>query len=325
MSRKLQANTTKDFLKNVPLPIHGGRYTPIGHGSIIDTSLAELAANNLTVIAELYRSTLTGNIANGIVLVDHGSEMDMKMVLAWGNSYDKSTKFTCGIGAYIMSTKTFMFAGDLSNFIRKHTGKADQEAVERIKEQVSNANKYYDILVETKKKLEVINLTERQIAHAIGVLLVEKQALTKEQVGGIFDMIKTKQVLFDGLEYTNAWNVYNIFAKYLRESHPKVWFQSQFEVHRYFMDEIVKQIVPVAVKEDIAVLGSDVPEVPTNQLNLFDAIAEAEKEQELEQCPEPEEETTINSLQEEEEIVGDSDEFVTFDTGSDNSFELPEL
>ena len=137
MSRKLQANTTKDFLKNVPLPTHGGRYTPISHTSIIDQSLNELAANNLEVKAELYRSTLTGNIANGIVLVDHGSELDMKMVLAWGNSYDKSTKFTCGIGAYIMSTKTFIFAGNLSNFIRKHTGKADQEAIEKIKEQIS--------------------------------------------------------------------------------------------------------------------------------------------------------------------------------------------
>jgi hypothetical protein len=91
------------------------------------------------------------------------------------------------------------------------------------------------------------------------------------------------------------------------------------------MHEIVKQVVPVAVKEDVDVISSDVPEVPTNQLNLFDAIAEAEKEQEPEECPEPEEETTINSLQEEEEIVGDSDEFVTFDTGSDSGFELPEL
>jgi hypothetical protein len=241
MSKKIPTGITKEFLETVPLPSHGGRYTPISHKSIIDTTMSELAANNLTVKAELYRSTLNGNIANGIVLIDHGSDLDMKMVLAWGNSYDKSTRFTCGIGAYVISTKTFIFAGDLSNFARKHTGTADQEAIDKIKEQIANADSYYNTLVETKAELINLTLSDRQIAETIGRLFVEKQVLNKEQVGGIYDMIKTKQVLFENIPFNNAWNIYNIIAKYLRESHPKVWFHTQCAVHKFFMRELVQQ------------------------------------------------------------------------------------
>jgi hypothetical protein len=320
MSRKIQSTTTKEHLINIPLPAHGGRYTPISHSSIIDAVSNELVSNNLTVKAELYRATLNGNIANGIVLINHGSDLDMKMVLAWGNSYDKSTRFSCGIGAYIMSTKTFVFAGDLSNFTRKHTGKADEEAMVRIKEQIANADSYYNILVETKAELINLTLSDRQIAETIGRLFIEKQVLTKEQVGGIYDMIKTKQVLFENIPFNNAWNIYNIIAKYLRESHPKVWFQAQCAVHKFFMKELVEQpiqeeaVVEKCVNHDSA--------ADDNQLSLLDAIAEAEKEQEVETQEEPANEIPLEA---EEEIVADSDEFVTFESSSDDSFELPEL
>jgi hypothetical protein len=322
MSRKIAASTTKEYLKSISLPNHGGRYTPISHESIIDTTLTEIQSKGLAVKSELYRSTVSGNIANGIVLMDHGSDMDLKMVLAWGNSYDKSRRFTCGIGVYIMSTKTFMFAGNMSNYARKHTGKADQEAMDQIKSQIQGADIYYDALVDAKNMLKEVVLTEREIAEAIGRLFIEKQVLTKEQVGGIYDMLKTKTKMFEDLDYTNAWNVYNIIAKYLRESHPKVWFESQCDVHHYFMTDLLAMPKPTVA---LAPVEITVPlEVPTNQLNLLDAIAEAEKETEPAMEPATEEVNEI-PLKEQEESTAKSDDFVTFETESDNRFDLPDL
>jgi len=321
MSRKIAASTSKEYLKSIGLPNHGGRYTPISHESIINTTLSEIQAKGLSIKAELYRSTITGNIANGIVLMDHGSDLDLKMVLAWGNSYDKSKRFSCGIGVYVMSTKTFMFAGHMSNYMRKHTGKADQEAIDRIKSQINGADVYYDVLVDAKNKLKDVVLTERQIAEAIGRLFIEKQALTKEQVGGIYDMLKTKTKMFEDLDYKNAWNVYNIIAKYLREAHPKVWFEAQCDVHHYFMSDLLAEPTPAVVEP----AESDVPEVPTNQLNLLDAIAEAEKGEEPATEPATEEVNEI-PLKEQEEPTVPSDDFVTFGTESDDGrFDLPDL
>lgn len=322
MSRKIASSTTKEYLKSIALPNHGGRYTPISHESIINTTLGEIQAKGLAVKAELYRSTISGNIANGVVLMDHGSDLDLKMVLAWGNSYDKSRRFTCGIGVYVMSTKTFMFAGHMSNYARKHTGKADQEAIDKIKSQVQGADIYYDALVAAKDKLKGVVLTERQIAEAIGRLFIEKQVLTKEQVGGIYDMLKTKAQMFDDLDYKNAWNVYNIIAKYLRESHPKVWFEAQCDVHHYFMSDLLAEPEPAPTTAPVEIT---VPlEVPTNQLNLLDAIAEAEKETEPATGEEGEKESEI-PLKEQEEPTVPSDDFVTFETESDNRFDLPDL
>jgi hypothetical protein len=329
MSKRIPTGITKEFLQGVSLPSHGGRYTPISHKSIIDTTMSQLQANNLTIKAELYRSTLNGNIANGIILIDHGSELDFKMVLAWGNSYDKSTRFTCGIGAYIMSTKTFIFAGDLSNFARKHTGTADQEAIEKIKEQISNADSYYNLLVQTKKELESLTLTDRQIAEAIGRLFIEKNILTKEQVGGIYDMIRTKQVLFQDTSFNNAWNIYNIIAKYLRESHPKVWFQSQCAVHRFFMKDLLKDITEevIVVEEPV---GNDSHPV-SNQLDLLDAIAEAEAAMD-DSIPEiiseeVQEILDVEAVLEDDTLTGkaDPDEFFALKSSNEESFELPDL
>jgi hypothetical protein len=326
MGKKIPTGITKEFLETVPLPSHGGRYTPISHKSIIDTTMSELAANNLTVKAELYRSTLNGNIANGIVLIDHGSDLDMKMVLAWGNSYDKSTRFTCGIGAYVMSTKTFIFAGDLSNFARKHTGTADQEAVDKIKEQIANADSYYNTLVETKAELINLTLSDRQIAETIGRLFVEKQVLNKEQVGGIYDMIKTKQVLFENIPFNNAWNIYNIIAKYLRESHPKVWFHTQCAVHKFFMRELVQQpiqeeaVVEKCVNHDSA--------TDPNQLDLLEVIAEIESEVIPEPIPEDVQQMMdADNALEESTVNGnvDSDQLFELKSSDEPSFELPDL
>lgn len=327
MSKKIPTGITKEFLETVPLPSHGGRYTPISHKSIIDTTMSELAANNLAVKAELYRSTLNGNIANGIVLIDHGSDLDMKMVLAWGNSYDKSTRFTCGIGAYVMSTKTFIFAGDLSNFARKHTGTADQEAVDKIKEQITNADSYYNILVETKAELINLTLSDKQIAETIGRLFIEKQVLNKEQVGGIYDMIKTKQVLFENIPFNNAWNIYNIIAKYLRESHPKVWFHTQCAVHKFFMKELVQEPVVETIVTEKCVNHDSA--VDPNQLDLLDVIAEIEGEVIPEPVPEDVQEMMdIDNALEENTLNGsapDPDEFFELKASDEPSFELPDL
>jgi hypothetical protein len=326
MSKKIPTGITKEFLETVPLPSHGGRYTPISHKSIIDTTMSELAANNLTVKAELYRSTLNGNIANGIVLIDHGSDLDMKMVLAWGNSYDKSTRFTCGIGAYVISTKTFIFAGDLSNFARKHTGTADQEAIDKIKEQIANADSYYNTLVETKAELINLTLSDRQIAETIGRLFVEKQVLNKEQVGGIYDMIKTKQVLFENIPFNNAWNIYNIIAKYLRESHPKVWFHTQCAVHKFFMRELVQQ--PIQEEAVVEKCVNHDSTTDPNQLDLLEVIAEIESEVIPEPIPEDVQQMMdVDNALEESTVNGniDPDQLFELKASDEPSFELPDL
>jgi hypothetical protein len=272
MSRTLPKGITRSFLEQVPIPNHGGRYTPISHKSIIDKSLATIVSKGFNVQEELYASSYSGNVAMGKILLDYGTDPDLKMMFVWGNSYDKSTRFKCGIGAYVAKTNTYVFAGHLSNFARKHTGNADQLAVEMIETQLNQANIFYNYLCSSKNLMIQKELTLKQMSETIGVLFIEEEVLNKEQVSQIKDMLCGKVKLFDDYSENNLWNFYNIIGIALRTSHPKTWFEDQSRVHAYIMNNIVHTAAPLNISPQI-----EQEQVPENQMNIFDIIEAPEQ------------------------------------------------
>jgi hypothetical protein len=270
MSRTLPKGITRFFLEQVPIPNHGGRYTPISHKSIIDKSLGTIVNKGFNIKEELYASSYSGNVAMGKILLDYGTDPDLKMMFVWGNSYDKSTRFKCGIGAYVAKTNTYVFAGRLSNFARKHTGNADQLAVEMIETQLNQANIFYNYLCSSKNSMIQKELTLKQMSEIIGVLFIEEEILNKEQVSQIKDMLCGKVKLFDEYSENNLWNFYNIIGMALRTSHPKTWFEDQSRVHAYIMNNIVSVAPPVVIPQ------IEQEQVPENQMNIFDVIDETE-------------------------------------------------
>jgi len=272
MSRTLPKGITRSFLEQVPIPNHGGRYTPISHKSIIDKSLATIVGKGFNVQEELYASSYSGNVAMGKILLDYGTDPDLKMMFVWGNSYDKSTRFKCGIGAYVAKTNTYVFAGHLSNFARKHTGNADQLAVEMIETQLNQANIFYNYLCSSKNLMIQKELTLKQMSETIGVLFIEEEVLNKEQVSQIKDMLCGKVKLFDEYSENNLWNFYNIIGIALRTSHPKTWFEDQSRVHAYIMNNIVHTAAPLNISPQI-----EQEQVPENQMNIFDIIEAPEQ------------------------------------------------
>ena len=344
MSKRIPTGITREYLESVALPNHGGRYTPISHKSIIDKVHEELAKRGFNVESELYRASIGGSVANGIYILDQGTDPDMKMMFIWGNSYDKSMRFKCGVGVYIPKTGNYIFAGDLSSYARKHTGKADEEAIQMIQTQLNMANVHYAELLESRDILINQTASLHTYSQLVGQMFIEKQCLNKEQTSAVRDSLISKVVLFDNMEHDNAWNFYNCVATALRMSHPKNWFEDQSECHKvinkYFalttltqMDlpnELVQNLVQEKVQE------------PTNQLSLLDAIDEVErKEEEVEDHSisdnidnltldliyeegEPENVAEVVTENEEEDLHIE-EEFFNFGNQELPTFQLPDL
>jgi len=278
MSKRIPTGITREYLESVALPNHGGRYTPISHKSIIDKVHEELANRGFNVESELYRAGIGGNVANGIYILDQGTDPDMKMMFVWGNSYDKSMRFKCGVGVYIPKTGNYIFAGDLSSYARKHTGKADEEAISMIQTQLNMANAHYADLLASRDMLINQTASLHTYSHLVGEMFIEKQCLNKEQASSVRDSLIGEVVLFDNMDYKNAWNFYNCVATALRMSHPKNWFENQAECHKvinkYFaLTTLTQMSVPVEVVQNS--VHEEVQE-PTNQLSIFDTISEVE-------------------------------------------------
>jgi hypothetical protein len=272
MSRTLPSGITRSFLEQVTIPNHGGRYTPISHKSIIDKSLETIVNKGFNIKQELYASNASGTVAMGKILLDYGSDPDLKMMFVWGNSYDKSTRFKCGIGAYIERTNSYIFAGHLSNFARKHTGNADQLAVEMIETQLNQANMFYNYLCNGKNQMIAKELTVKEMSEITGRLFIEEQVLNKEQVSMVRDHIVNEVALFEEYSKNNLWNFYNSIGYALKHSHPKTWFEDQSKAYSHILNNVINQ-PSVAVN----ITPSETEEqAPDNQMNIFDVIDEAE-------------------------------------------------
>jgi hypothetical protein len=319
MSKRIPTGITRDYLESVALPNHGGRYTPISHKSIIDKVHAELAARGFNVEAELYRASVHGNVANGMYILDQGTDPDMKMMFVWGNSYDKSMRFKCGVGVYIPKTGNYIFHGNVANYARKHTGTADQDALEMIQTHLNKANAHYTELLDAKDKLINSSVSVRQASELVGRMFIEEQCINKEQASSVRDRIINEVELFDNLAWNNGWNFYNSVATAIRMSHPKSWFEDQSKMHKLILEEVIDT--------NTDVIATDLPEVttpePTNQLDIFAVIEEVENTEvvvEFEEKPE----IKLNSPT---DVIVDEipEELFIFDEPKTTTFDLPDL
>jgi hypothetical protein len=280
MPKKIQ-NTTKAHLVSVPLPNHGATYTVISHQFVIDYAYQSLAAAGFGIVDEEYRCTADGQIAQGIYKLNFNNDPELSMMFAWTNSYNKQVKFKCVVGAYINNSGSVMMSGEVGSWVRKHTGTADTEVKDTIDTYISNAHMYYNQLCSDKAAMEVVSLNKRKQSQLLGVLFAEYEILTTEQASLIRDQMKRPLQVFANTD--SLWAFYNFVTNALQSSHPKTWMEDQRILH-YFISTIgnfQQCSTPAQVVQPINTVSEVIEtEVDPNQINLLDAIAEAEAEQE---------------------------------------------
>lgn len=276
MPRKIK-DVTKDYLVNVTLPVHGQSYTVISHQSIIDYAYQELANQGFGIVDEEYRSTLDGQIAQGIYRLQFGTDPEMNLMFAWTNSYNKQIRFKCATGGYVNANQTVMLAGELGTYARKHTGTADADVIASMQVQITNATMYYNQLVKDKEVMKTIPLTSRRQAELLGILFAEYEILTTEQASIIRQQMDKPSFFYNGGKDT-LWAFYNHVTVALQQSHPRSWMEDQRMLHWVISNEFDLS-TPVTLA-DKPVLDLSIPldplyEVP-NQTNILDQIAETE-------------------------------------------------
>ena len=94
-------DTTRDYLKAVPLPVQTASYTVISHESVMDYAVAEIAAQGFSILSEHYRCTADGQIAQGVYKLSYNSDPELSLMFAWSNSYNKQIRFRCATGAFV--------------------------------------------------------------------------------------------------------------------------------------------------------------------------------------------------------------------------------
>ena len=238
--------TTRAYLEVAPLPNHSESYTVVSHKEIIQQTVSMLNAAGFYITTELYKTNAEAQVAQGIYHIvprnskdeDIQLETEMGMMFAWTNSYDKSVRFQCAIGAYVMVCNNGMIAGDMMNFARKHTGSANYDIKMQISNQIKNAEKYYKKIIQDRNTLKLIILSEIKQAELIGRLYIEKEIITLSQLSIIKSELKKPSYVYD-TEENSAWVLYNHVTHALKKAHPRNWFSKTQAFHEFMMADLV--------------------------------------------------------------------------------------
>jgi D-Tyr-tRNAtyr deacylase len=268
------SETTKSYLEAMPLPSHGKSYTVIPHKEVISNTLNMLNASGFHVTREIYRANMNANVAQGIyhivprnpMDVDIQTETELGMMFAWTNSYDKSTRFQCAIGGYVMVCHNGMVAGDMLNFKRKHTGTADHDIKMQISNQIKNAEKYYKRIINDRDGLRQVPLTKRDQSELLGRLYADEEILEISQMSIVKSEMEKPSYNYNA-DQENAWAFYNHVTHALKKSHPKTWLSDTQKFHEFMVNDLLGQM---------GILQKDNPK--TNQIDLFSELAINETE-----------------------------------------------
>jgi len=228
--------TTEQHIRSIALPHHGKTYTVIPHGHAIDETKKELTAAGFGINAELYKSTLDGQVAQGIYHLNYGDDPDMGLMFAWSNSYNKSMRFKCAVGGHVFVCMNGIVRGDMASYVRKHTGSALSEVTVSIQEQIQKAKKYYNVLVRDKELLKNIILTPKEKGTILGRLFAEQEILTLTQVGIVKREMDKPSHNYNA-NPDSAWAMYNHVTFALKESHPQTYLQDHETLHQFFVNE----------------------------------------------------------------------------------------
>jgi hypothetical protein len=271
--------TTQEYLINAALPEATDTYTVIPHGTIIDTTRTALKAKGLEIERELYRCNEGAQIASGIYHIKYGNDADMGMLFAWTNSYDKSTKFKCTMGGYVHESLSTVVGGNMGSWGRKHTGNADNLALNQIDDQIKNADTYFAQLIAEKEIMKTISTTEQNRAELMGRIYFIHELLTGEQLSLVKQQFENPSFTYSGVD-NSLWAMYNNIIFALQKAHPRTWLDQQRMIHWFLMTNATsgQTVSPSVVTQDSIVTESN-HQVSPNQLSLLDQIEEMQSQE----------------------------------------------
>lgn len=240
---KSQIQVDKQFLLNTPPPNHGGSYTVIEHKDAIDNTYNYLAQSGFKVVNEMYRANGNGDVAQGIYHIKPSSynipglidESDLGMMFAWTNSYDKSLRFHCAIGAYVMACSNGIICGEL-NYSRRHVGSADYDVRMQISNQIKNAEKVYKTIIKDKDQLKKTTINKEEQSMLLGKMFI-KDLIGPRQMVVVKDEMTTPSYNY-GVDQDSAWAFYNHVTHAYKSTHPRQWMKTMKQFHDFIMSDI---------------------------------------------------------------------------------------
>jgi hypothetical protein len=281
--------TNEEFLRNVELPEQTKSYTVISHGEIMDRVKETLNSFGFYIKNVTYTYSFGGEVAFAQYDLTHSLDSDIGMTFNWSNSYNKKLRFGCYIGGFIFENGASFIGTNGVNWLRKHTGTANEEAHEVIEQVINYAEEFFNNLIVMKKEMLATEITQEKYASILGELYFIDQLITSSQASAV---IKNKNEF--KIDRNNLWGLYKDVMNGLKGTDITKWQQQQQKVH-HILESFIASV------PDYLII--DITEPKTQ--NLLNSLNENSKQNEGDIANEDVDEE--DSLGEDEEDLTEND------------------
>jgi len=235
----------KEELYAIKVPTGTSTYVPISNQSLISTVEARLSDYGFKTTSTQFQTAESGQI----MIAKYGIQADndeIGMMLAFGNSYNKSRKVSIASGGQVLICCNGMVKGDFVT-IRKDKGSISYDLNSMIEEAIKGMGYKHASLLEDTTKLKGYQFHSRnELISLIGDMYFNHNFLNTVQLNIIkreleysknFQMITPNQL--------TAWNLYNNVTEALKVAHPTDYINSHKKLHQLMM----QYVSPVEVQD----------------------------------------------------------------------------
>jgi hypothetical protein len=230
----------EQFLRNVEVPKETDSYKPVPHGDLIDRVRKTMSEKDIVVDSSTARVNRKGTVAtlNFDTHIDPNNP-DLLARLSVQNSYDKSVALTFHAGTCIKICSNGAFASDeeFAHYTRKHTGKVNEEMMQKMETAINQLQKHITMIDAFKKRATNVPLDFKQMSEIAGELFVREEIINTKQMSILKQEIQEPS--FQEFTNGNAWSFYNHVTYALKESHPREYLEKHKNLHSFVEQNVL--------------------------------------------------------------------------------------
>jgi len=230
----------EQFLRNVSVPEATDSYTPVPHGELIDTIYGTMQSKGIIPDSSTARTNRKGTVANlhFDTQIDPNNP-DLLARLSVQNSYDKTIALTFHAGTCIKICSNGAFASDeeFAHYTRKHTGKVNEEMVQKMETAINQLQKHLTMINSFKQRAANVPLDFKQMSEIAGELFVREEVINTKQMSILKNEIQESS--FQEFSDGNAWSFYNHVTYALKESHPREYLDKHKDLHSFVEQNVL--------------------------------------------------------------------------------------
>lgn len=228
-------NSTKDFLLSIPQPEQTRTYSPVAHGTFINSIESKLAEKGYNIIDERYMTANGGKIMTGYMTLGNSEFEGVFPSIQFVNSYNKTRKASVRASGVVLVCKNGMMGATEHGFFqKKHTGNIMTELNEQIDKIVTiGIEKEFERISTNVREMKEIKLSERVIHELVGDMFLKEALIGATQLGILKKEISYSKDFKDG----SLWSFYNNVTEAFKENHPFLYDKQHVKFHTYITDK----------------------------------------------------------------------------------------